>query len=85
MIEGGTDTEHFAALYLSYLCDPQDFRGADKHYEASSMWKAMQSAIGTVENIQKDHNIDIDNFLNICTSMCFPSFCCQSIENRPGS
>ncbi len=85
MIEGGTDTEHFAALYLSYLCDPPDFIGADKHYKASSMWNAMQSAIRTVEKIQKDHNIDVDNFLNFCTCMCFPSFCCQSIEIRHGS
>jgi len=85
MIEGGTDTEHLAALYLSYLCDPPDYHGADKHYSASSMWNALQAAIRTVEKIQKDHKIDIDNFLNICTSMCFPSFCYQPIEICHGS
>jgi hypothetical protein len=82
MIEGGTDTEHFAALYLSYLCDPPDLRGVDKHYEASSMWEALQLAIHTVEKLQKDRNIDVDNFLNICTSMYSSSFCSQSTEGR---
>jgi glutamine amidotransferase len=84
MIEGGTDTEHFAALYLTYLCDPKNFRGADKHYEASLMWTALQSAIHKVEDIQKKYNIDVDNYLNICTSMCSTSFSSQSNEDRSG-
>jgi hypothetical protein len=88
MIEGGTDTEHFAALYLSYLCDPPDYRGADKHYNASAMWKALQSAIDTVRKIQNERKIALDqtddNFLNICTCMCSSSFCSQFIEDRSG-
>jgi hypothetical protein len=82
MIEGGTDTEHFAALYLTYLCDPPDHQGVDKHYSASEMWKALQSTIKTVENIQRKHNVNVDNYLNICTSMCFSSFCSQSNRDR---
>ena len=54
MIEGGTDTEHFGALYLTYLCQPADFHGADEHYGASAMWKALRTAIQTVEKIQSD-------------------------------
>jgi len=68
MIAGGTDTEHVAALYLSYLCDPKDYRGADKHYKASSMWRALQSAIDTIEKLQKARKIDVDNFMNICAT-----------------
>jgi glutamine amidotransferase len=75
MIQGGTDTEHFAALYFSYLCHPPDYRGTDKHYSASEMWKALQSAIKTLQKIQEEHKIvvnqTVDNYLNICTSMCF--------------
>ena len=51
LISGGNDTEHFAALYLTYLCSPQDFRGAEKHYTACQMWTALKSAIRTVERI----------------------------------
>jgi glutamine amidotransferase len=51
MIGGATDTEHLAALYLTYLCSPPDFRGAEKHYNASQMWTALKSAIRTVERI----------------------------------
>jgi len=51
LILGGNDTEHLAALYLTYLCSPQDFRGAEKHYTASQMWAALKSAIRTVERI----------------------------------
>jgi glutamine amidotransferase len=83
MIEGGTDTEHFAALYFTYLCDPPDLHGADKHYEASLMWEALQSTVHTVEKIQKDRGmVDVDNYLNICTSMCSSSFCSQSTDDR---
>ena len=70
MIEGATDTEHLAALYMTYLCEPADFHGADKHYSASLMWKALKSAIHKLEAIQKGRGLTPDNFLNICASMC---------------
>lgn len=73
MIEGGTDSEHLAAIYMSHLCKPGDFRGADKHYPATSMWKALKSAIQTVEDIQRKRGKTPDNFLNICASMCSSS------------
>ena len=72
MIEGGTDTEHFAALYLSYLCKPKNHLGAEEYYDASKMWNALQAAIHKVQKIQKDRGFEIkniDNYLNICTSM----------------
>ncbi|KAG6848006.1 hypothetical protein H0H93_004235 [Arthromyces matolae] len=65
MIEGGTDTEHLAAIYMTNLCDPQDARGAHKHYPADSMWKALKSAIETVEKIQKENKKVPANYLNI--------------------
>ncbi|KIM47095.1 hypothetical protein M413DRAFT_422785, partial [Hebeloma cylindrosporum] len=68
MIEGGTDSEHLAAIYMSYLCEPADFHGADKSYPASSMWKALKSAIQTVEDIQRKRGKTAENFLNICAT-----------------
>ncbi|KAG6835629.1 hypothetical protein H0H93_016367 [Arthromyces matolae] len=65
MIEGGTDTEHLAAIYMTNLCEPQNSWGADKHYPAASMWKALKSAIETVEAIQKQHGKEPANYLNI--------------------
>lgn len=82
MIEGGTDSEHLAAIYMSYLCEPTDFRGADKHYPAVSMWKALEFAIQTVENIQRKRGKTPDNFLNICASMCSSSSGSQCIKDH---
>jgi len=65
MIEGGTDTEHLAAIYMTYLCEPADYNGADKHYPAASMWNALKSAIKTVEDIQEKRGKVPNNFLNI--------------------
>ena len=83
MIEGGTDSEHLAAIYMSCLCEPADFRGADKHYPATSMWKALKSAIQTVEDIQRKRGKTPDNFLNICASMCSSSSGSQCIKDHP--
>jgi hypothetical protein len=80
MIQGGTDTEHLAALYFTYLCDPPNEKGADKHYEASLMWTALERTIHKVEEIQKRRgtSIDFNNYLNICTSMCV--LCCSALN-----
>lgn len=80
MIEGGTDTEHLAALYMTNLCNPPDFQGADKSYTALEMWHALKAAIQTVEGIQTNRGLTPDNFLNICAtdgdsllSLCYRS------------
>jgi len=66
MIEGGTDTEHLAAIYMTELCGKlADFHTAGKHYPAASMWKALKSAIQIVEGIQKGRGKVPNNFLNI--------------------
>jgi len=83
MIEGGTDSEHLAAIYMSLLCEPADFLGADKHYPATSMWKALKSAIQTVESIQRKRGKTPDNFLNICASMRSSSSGSQCTEDVP--
>ena len=86
MIEGGTDTEHLAAIYMTNLCQPADFRGANKHYPAASMWEALRSAIQTVEEIQTNRGKVPENYLNICASTCFASFgpqCIKHLKNHP--
>jgi hypothetical protein len=84
MIEGGTDTEHLAALYMTNLCDPPNFQGADKSYTAMEMWQALKAAIQTVEGIQTNRGLTPDNFLNICASM-HPSHSFHSnvLNDRP--
>ncbi|KAG6819998.1 hypothetical protein H0H93_006617 [Arthromyces matolae] len=68
MIEGGTDTEHLAAIYMTKLCNPQDSRGAHKHYPSAAMWNALKGAIKTVETIQRRHHKKPANYLNIAAT-----------------
>jgi glutamine amidotransferase len=82
MIESGTDTEHFAAMYLTNLCEPKDFRGVEKHYPVTEMWKALKAAIRTVEDIQKKRKLKPENYLNVCASMCSASFDPQCMHSR---
>jgi len=82
MIEGGTDTEHLAALYMTYLCEPKDFRGADNRYPTSSMWMALKAAINKVEGIQRSRGMNPDNHFNICTSTRPSSFCSHCTNGR---
>jgi hypothetical protein len=74
MIGGGTDTEHLAALYLSYLdkkLPEAYFENSEKKYSASSMWAALQRAVQKVEEIQKKQfGINLNNTLNLCASRC---------------
>ena len=76
LIDGSTDTEHLAALYLSFLDDePADSyfvsedKKDEKKYSARSMFKALARAIQQVEQIQAGQNEKIiNNGLNICAS-----------------
>jgi len=73
MIHGNTDTEHFAALYFTYLGD------MNQGFTASEMRNALQKTIDDVLNLQANAarrnvgNAPLANSLNICTSMC-PDF-----------
>jgi hypothetical protein len=75
MMEGSTDTEHMAALYMTYLCPEgkKDFRGADGHYSSKKMKEALKAAILKIPEIQANHGIrDPDNLYNTCAST-YPS------------
>ena len=77
MIEGSCDTEHMAALYMTYLCPEgrKDFRGADDHYSANEMQIALKAAIQKVQEIQEKHGIqNPDNYYNTCASTHSSSF-----------
>ena len=68
MIDRNVSAEHLGALYMTYLCEPKDFHGADNHYPTSSMWMALKAAIDKVEGIQRSRGMNPDNHFNICTS-----------------
>jgi glutamine amidotransferase len=91
MIHGGTDTEHFAALYFSRLdelashspsivTDLSKTSNIERQYSAAQMWTALKIAIRQVLDIQREHGGagPFDNSLNICTSTTsslHPSIC----------
>jgi glutamine amidotransferase len=70
-ISGSTDSEHFAALYISYLTDSGDRSTWENLYPESAIKAAMQKAIETVISLQKEH-LDLAtleaNSLNVCVT-----------------
>ncbi len=54
-ISGSTDSEHFAALYITYLTDSGDPSTWEKQYPTSAMKAAMQKTISTIVALQKEH------------------------------
>lgn len=66
MISGNTDTEHFAALYFTYLGD------VHKSYTALEMRNAMEHALVKLHTIQV-HILgrEVSNDMNLCASMGF--------------
>jgi hypothetical protein len=71
MMEGSTDTEHMAALYMTYLCPEgrKDFHGAGGHYLAKKMKEALKMAILKVWEIQVNNGFrEPNNYYNTCAS-----------------
>lgn len=63
MISGNTDSEHFAALYFTYLGDINEVYGARR------MRNALAKAIKTVQDIQVQVlGKEVANEMNFCIS-----------------
>ena len=52
-IAGSTDSEHFAALYITYLTDGKGKSSWEKQYTVHQMRDAMRKAIGSVVQLQR--------------------------------
>ena len=53
-IQGSTDSEHFAALYITYLTDGKGQKSWEQQYTVKQMRDAMRKAVGTVVKLQRD-------------------------------
>lgn len=53
-IKGGTDSEHMAALYVSFLTNFGDEASFEKEYSAEQMASALTSTIATILEMQHD-------------------------------
>lgn len=53
-IQGSTDSEHFAALYITYLTKAKGKSSWEKQYSVHEMRDAMQKAIGSVVKLQRE-------------------------------
>ena len=67
---GSTDSEHLAALYITYLTDGKGKASWEKQYTIHQMRDAMRKAIGTVHQLQRKHLGDKaePNSLNLATT-----------------
>jgi len=52
-VSGSTDTEHFAALYVTYLTFGDGKAGWEKQYTPKEMMKALQHTVNTVIDLQE--------------------------------
>jgi glutamine amidotransferase len=52
-ISGSTDSEHFAALYITYLTEGKGKASWEKQYSVQQMRDAMRKAVGTVVQLQR--------------------------------
>ena len=52
-IHGSTDSEHFAALYITYLIDGKGKASWEKQYTVQQMRNAMRKAVGSVVQLQR--------------------------------
>ncbi|MCJ1310456.1 hypothetical protein MMC25_004120 [Agyrium rufum] len=52
-IDGGTDSEHFAALYMTFLTGGSGKEAWERQYSVSEMRDALHKALGTVIETQK--------------------------------
>ena len=53
-IHGSTDSEHFAALYITYLTERKGQKSWEQQYTVKQMRDAMRKVIGTVVNLQRE-------------------------------
>lgn len=69
-IAGSTDSEHFAALYMTYLTDGKGKESWEKQYTVHQMRDAMRKTIGTVVRLQRKKLGDKaePNSLNLATT-----------------
>ncbi|KAK4502025.1 hypothetical protein PRZ48_007836 [Zasmidium cellare] len=67
---GGTDSEHIAGLYMTYLTKNGDATTFEKQYTANEMAEAMHQAVATIVGLQ--HKVFGDkkkpNSLNLCAT-----------------
>lgn len=69
-IHGSTDSEHFAALYMTYLTEGKGQKSWEKQYTVKQMRDAMLKAVGTVVKLQRGRIGDKaePNSLNLATT-----------------
>ena len=68
---GSTDSEHLAALYITYLTNSADQTSFEKEYSTSEMAEAMHKAVATVIDLQRTILGDKKrqpNSLNLCAT-----------------
>jgi len=53
-IRGSTDSEHFAALYMTYLTAGQGKASWEKQYPVHQMRDAMRKAVGSIVKLQRE-------------------------------
>jgi len=69
-IQGSTDSEHFAALYITYLTKGKGKEGWESQYDVDSMSSALYKAMQTVIEMQQKKYGDNAkaNSLNVCAT-----------------
>ncbi len=69
-IQGSTDSEHFAALYMTYLAGGKGKEGWEAQYDVDSMSNALHKAMQTVIELQQKKYGDNAkaNSLNVCAT-----------------
>jgi len=69
-VQGGTDSEHIAALYMTYLTSGGDKESFEKEYPVEEMERAMHGAVATVIELQKQilGGSAAPNSLNLCAT-----------------
>ena len=68
---GSTDSEHLAALYITYLTDSGNENSFQDEYTVTGMTEAMYKAVTTVVNLQRTILGDLKrrpNSLNLCAT-----------------
>ena len=69
-ISGSTDSEYFAALYITHLTEGKGKASWEKQFTVEQMRDAMRGAVGTVVKLQRKKLGDKaePNSLNLCVT-----------------